>query len=88
MAEKRNGFDKRERDRRYVKFKSKRIKREQKRGNSAAANRHAMELVQYLGLDESSETPIEGILAMMESESSEMAGTDRLKKLRQEFGSN
>lgn len=45
-------------DRRYVKFKMKRIKRERNRGNRAAAERHANELLQYFGFDES-ERPIE-----------------------------
>lgn len=81
-----NESRKREQDRKYVKFKSKRVKRAKKRGNNAAAQRHATELIQYLGLDEGSETPIEGILAIEARNESQMSGDDRLQQLRQRFG--
>lgn len=58
---------KRERDRRYVKFKMKRIKEARNKGNKAAAQRHSTELIQYLGIaPDDSETPIEGALDPLE----------------------
>jgi len=58
-------FRNRETDRRYIKFKMKRIKEAKQRGNDARANRHANELLQYLGFD-NSETPIESLFAEVE----------------------
>lgn len=55
-----------ERDRKYVKFKMKEIKKEKKRGNEPAARRHATELFQYLSLGTGGETPIEGELDRLE----------------------
>lgn len=51
--------DLKETDRKYIKFKMKRVKKAKKRGNNAEAERHATELIQYLGLEEGSEAPIE-----------------------------
>jgi len=56
----------RESDRKYIQFKMKKIKKAKKKGNNAAASRHATELTQYLGLDEGSATPIEGMLDPLE----------------------
>lgn len=41
----------REGDQRYIKRKMKKIKEEKKKGNDAVAERHAQELIQYLGWD-------------------------------------
>lgn len=39
-------------DRKYIKFKMKKIKEAKKSGNNALAERHAEELYQYLGWSE------------------------------------
>lgn len=52
-------------DRRYIKFKMKRIKEQKLLGNDSAAKRHARELVQYIGI-ENDETPIEEQLTLIE----------------------
>lgn len=52
--------------RKYIKFKMKQVKRAKQRGNQAKAQRHATELLQYLGLDGRSEPPIEGQLEPLE----------------------
>lgn len=57
----RQNFEDRETDRKYIKFKMKRIKSEKQRGNHAAARRHATELLQYLNLG-GSESPIEQVM--------------------------
>ena len=62
----RNEQRNRKKDRKYIKFKMQKIKKAKEKGNSGAANRHATELTQYLGLDEGSETPIEGMLDPLE----------------------
>lgn len=78
----RDNMDFRETDRRYTKFKSKRIKREKKRGNTAAAERHATELLQYLGLDGSSELPIERALNRSEELDDSVVETAKLQAVR------
>jgi hypothetical protein len=56
----------RESDRKYIKYKMKMIQKAKKQGNNAAASRHSTELIQYLGLERDSETPIEGMLDPLE----------------------
>lgn len=51
----------REVDRRYIKFKMKQIKKAKQQGNKGLAQRHATELLQFLGVDGSS-TPIESVM--------------------------
>lgn len=53
-------------DRRYLKFKMERIKKEKRRGNRPAAHRHATELLQYFGINGSSR-PIADALELDES---------------------
>lgn len=60
--ERQEELKRRETDRRYVKFKMQRIKELKQKGNNPAAERHATELIQYLGLDDESELPIEPLL--------------------------
>lgn len=48
----------RAKDRRYLKFKMKKIKEARNNGNRALARRHAIDIIQYFGFDDS-EAPIE-----------------------------
>lgn len=48
-------------DRRYLKYKMKRIKKAKQQGNEALAQRHAIELAQYFGIG-GQERPIEMML--------------------------
>lgn len=73
-------------DRNYVKFKMKLIKRAKKRGNSGEAERHANELLQYLGLDGVSELPIEQIITVLEDNMTDLQYTDRFNQVRRAFG--
>jgi len=68
-------------DRRYFKFKMKRIKRAEKRGNRAESQRHATELSQHFGFDNNSEPPIEPIIDIANPD---MSDTNKLKQLRGE----
>jgi len=78
----------RETDRNYVQFKMKRIKKAKQRGNNAEAERHATELIQYLGLDFDgmAEVPIENIITLLENNMTDLQYTDRFKQLRNAFG--
>ena len=48
-------------NRKYITFKAKKIKELAKKGNRAAASRHATELAQYMGWEDD-ERPIEDML--------------------------
>ncbi len=77
----RKELQKRETDRKYVKFKSKQVKKEHNRGNKAAADRHARELLQYLGLD--GEMPVEGMIrSLEETDATPFEKATRLQQLR------
>jgi hypothetical protein len=71
-----------ETDRRYIKFKMKRIKEQKLLGNDSAARRHARELVQYIGV-ENDETPIEEQLSLTE-DALPTSDSSRLRALRRE----
>lgn len=80
---KRTREEMREVDRKYIKFKMKRVKREKTRGNAPAAERHADELVQYLGLDER-ELPIERIVDLAQTGVTSFSTENRLRLIREE----
>lgn len=71
-----------ETDRKYIKFKAKRARDAYKRGNTSVAERHVTELFQYLGLDESSETPIMNAIKRQDNN----GGKNRLQQLRDNNG--
>jgi hypothetical protein len=69
----------RELDRRYLKFKMKRIKKEINRGNRPAAQRHGVELIQYFGIGDG-EMPIESVLQAAEDD--KQSGKDESMSFR------
>ena len=66
----------REVDRRYIKFKMQQIKQAKQEGNEPLAQRHATELLQYLGVGDSG-TPIETVM----NETEQIPFRDRITKL-------
>jgi hypothetical protein len=66
-------------DRRYMKFKMRRIKRAKLDGNEAAAQRHATELLQYFNVGDN-ETPISDALEL--SDGLDQPFRDRVSKLQ------
>lgn len=52
--------------RKYIKFKSKEIKKAKQNGNHGKARRHVVELMQQLDMNKSSEPPIEDVLEPLE----------------------
>lgn len=73
----------REVDRKYIKFKMQRIKQAKKRGNDAAARRHATELIQMLGLNEDTDMPIEDMVTVLQENVTEFQYQDRFQQLRE-----
>lgn len=73
----------RDADRKYMKYKMRRIKEAKESGNRAEVNRHAIDVIQYFSVDGTSERPIEDTLNKVMS----MESDKRFKRLREGTGS-